>query len=121
MMVALGGALGSVARYGISVAFLRGSGSAVPYATAVANVLGCAIAGLLAGLVAGNRVTLTPEHRALIVAGVLGGFTTFSGFGLDCLTLVNEGRTAAALVNVVLQTVGGLGVLAFGFWVARTL
>jgi CrcB protein len=120
-MVALGGALGSIARYGVAAALLRGPGTAVPYATGIVNVLGCAIAGVLAGLLSSARITLTIEHRALIIAGVLGGFTTFSGFGLDLLTLVNEGRGPAAFVDLVVQVVGGLGLLALCYGVARGL
>ena len=121
LMVAVGGAVGSVARYGVSAALLRGTGSAVPYGTAVVNVVGCAIAGGLAGLLANARITLTPEQRAFIIAGILGGFTTFSGFGLDLLTLVNEGRGAQALVNLLLQVLGGLGLLALCYAFARQI
>ena len=120
LMVAAGGAAGSVVRYGVAAAMTRWNGSAVPYATAIVNVAGCAVAGLLLGLVAGNRLTLSPEHRALIFSGILGGLTTFSGVGIDTLSLVQQGRHAAAIVNVVLQVVLGLAALGASYTVLRT-
>ena len=120
LMVAAGGAAGSVARYGVAAAMTRWNGNAVPYATAIVNVAGCAVAGLLLGLVAGNRITLSAEHRALIFSGILGGLTTFSGVGIDTLSLVQHGRGTAAIVNVALQVVLGLAALGTCYTLART-
>jgi CrcB protein len=119
LMVAIGGAAGSVARYGVAYGFSRWLGNPIPYATAIVNILGCGIAGLLAGFIAANRIVLTPEHRALLIAGILGGFTTFSGFGLDCLALISDGRSTAALLNVLVQTAAGLVVLSLCYAFAR--
>jgi CrcB protein len=118
-MVAAGGAAGSVLRYGVATVMTRWTGSAVPYATAIVNVAGCACAGLLLGAIAGQRLALSPEQRALIFSGVLGGLTTFSGVGIDTLALVQEGRAATAVANVVLQVVLGLTVLGVCFTLTR--
>jgi CrcB protein len=88
-------------------------------ATALVNVVGCAVAGILLGLTASQRLLLTAEQRALLVSGVLGGLTTFSGFGIDTLVLVQEGRGATAVINIVAQVIVGLAVLALAFAVAR--
>ena len=119
LMVAVGGAMGSVARYGVAMTIARWFGSPVPMATALVNVAGCAVAGLLMGLVAGGRLALTLDQRALIFTGILGGLTTFSGFGMDTLLLVQQGRTAVALTNIVIQVAAGIGILAVCFHIAR--
>ena len=119
LMVAVGGAIGSVARYGVAAAIARWFGNPVPMATAIVNIAGCAVAGLLMGLAASGRVALTVEQRALIFTGILGGLTTFSGFGIDTLLLVQQGRTAVALTNILAQLVAGVGILAVCFHMAR--
>ena len=119
LMVAVGGALGSLARYGVSVAMARAVGNSAPYATALVNVAGCAAAGVLLGAMASGRLPLTHEQRALVFSGVLGGFTTFSGVGIDTIALVQEGRTLTAVTNVCLQIAIGLGALAVAYTVTR--
>ena len=120
LAVAAGGAAGSMVRYGVAVGLTRWSGHAVPYATALVNVAGCAIAGLLLGLVAGNRLVLSAEHRALIFSGILGGLTTFSGVGIDTLVLFQQGRSAAAIVNIAMQVLLGLAALGACYALVRT-
>jgi CrcB protein len=118
-MVAVGGAIGSVARYGVAATIARWFGNPVPLATALVNIVGCAIAGLLMGLAASGRLTLTVDQRALLFSGILGGLTTFSGFGIDTLALVQEGRTVVALTNILVQLAAGLGILVVCFNMAR--
>jgi len=119
VMVAVGGAAGSVARYGVAFSISRWFGNPVPMATALVNVAGCAIAGILLGLTASQRIVLTAEQRALLISGVLGGLTTFSGFGIDTLVLVQDGRTTTAVINICAQVIAGLAVLALCYAVAR--
>ena len=88
LVVGLGGALGSMARHGMSVAVTRLVGNAVPYATALVNIIGCFVIGLLAGLLSVQAIRLSETTRVLMFVGVLGGFTTFSRLGLDTLVLV---------------------------------
>ena len=119
LMVAVGGALGSVARYSVTQALMRAAGNPVPYATAIVNIAGCAAAGALLGAIAGGRLPLTLDQRSLVFAGLLGGFTTFSGVGIDTLTLVQEGRRLAAVANVTVQVAVGLAALAVAYAIAR--
>jgi CrcB protein len=119
LMVALGGALGSVARYGVAYSTSRWVGNPVPYATALVNLAGCAVAGMLLGLTAGSRLTLTFEQRAFLFSGILGGLTTFSGFGMDTLVLLQEGRGATAALNVAGQVTLGIGLLLVCYTLAR--
>jgi CrcB protein len=113
--VALGGALGSVARHTVNVAVARLGGQPSPLSTALVNILGCAAIGVLAGLIATSTVRMTPAIRAFVFVGILGGFTTFSSFGLDTLTLVHEGRQGPAFLNVLAQVVLGLGAVFLGY------
>ena len=110
-MVAVGGGLGSAARHAVNLLALRRfEHSAVPWATGIVNLLGSALIGLLAGLIAGGHLRMSPSARTFVFVGLLGGFTTFSSFGLDTLTLVREGRMGLALGNVLAQV--GIGLLA---------
>ena len=116
--IALGGALGSVARHAVNLAVARLHGSPHPFGTAIVNLVGCAVIGLLAGLIAGGQLRLSPAARAGVFVGILGGFTTFSSFGLDTLALVHEGRQDAALWNILLQVGVGLPAVFAGYALA---
>jgi fluoride exporter len=109
--VALGGALGSMARHGVNqLVHARWPLTTFPLATLAVNVLGCLVIGLLAGLIVTHRITMSMYWREFIFVGILGGFTTFSTFGLDTVTLLRTAPTAAAVWNVVAHL--GLGLLA---------
>ena len=123
LLVASGGALGSVVRYAVSGAAQRllvpgaGTFASFPAGTLVVNISGSLLIGLLAGL-AESRALPGAEARLLLVTGILGGYTTFSAFSLETLLLLRAGQATTALTSVALQV--GLGVLAAfaGFTVA---
>ena len=104
--VALGGALGSLARYAVAFITLRTLPHlVVPFATFFVNVAGCFTIGLLAARLAHDPSTDSPELRAFVFVGILGGFTTFSTFALDTLTLLQTGLRGLAIANAVGQLV----------------
>ena len=107
-----------MARHGVNVITSRIAGQPVPAATALVNIVGCAVIGLLAGSIASGRLEMSPGWRIFVFVGLLGGFTTFSSFGLDTLTLAHEGRRAAAAANVGIQVVAGLGAVFAGYALA---
>jgi fluoride exporter len=110
LLVALGGCLGSVARYVAGGWILHLTAQQrFPYATFAVNVVGCLIAGLLAGLADGLDL-LGREARLFLFTGVLGGFTTFSAFGLETAYLLRRGELAVAAAYVIGSV--GLGVVA---------
>ena len=121
LWVGAGGAVGSSARYGVNVIIERVFGTPIPLATAVVNIVGCAIIGLLAGLVATGQLALSTQMRAFLFAGIMGGFTTFSSFGLDTLTLVHGDRVGLALGNVAAQLGIGLAAVFVGYAAAVTM
>ena len=119
LAIGLGGAIGAMARHALGQYVMRRLGSTgFPYGIVLVNLAGCLAIGLFAGAVAGGRLSAGPALRSFVVIGLLGGFTTFSSFGLDTLTLLQEGRASAAAANVAVQV--GLGVLAVwaGFAIA---
>ncbi|AWK90011.1 fluoride efflux transporter CrcB [Azospirillum thermophilum] len=113
--VAAGGAAGSVARYLLMTAVGQWLGTQFPYGTLAVNALGCFAMGVLAELAA-LVWSPSPELRALLMVGVLGGFTTFSSFTLDVGALVGRNELAAAagyvLASLVLTVVGFFAGLA---------
>jgi len=113
LWVALGGALGSAARYACSTGAARWLGAGFPYGTLFVNVAGSFAIGLLAALVAADgRPLLGSDARAFVLVGVLGGFTTFSSFSLETLELARSGAVGAAAANVALSIALCLG----GVW-----
>ena len=110
LMVALGGAAGSVARYALA-AFADGR-LGVPWGTWVVNVLGCLVIGLVAG---SDR----PWVKPLIMVGVLGGFTTFSSFSLQTVTLLQNGEPLKAIAYVLASVVVCLLAVWLGLVLAR--
>lgn len=115
--VAVGGAIGSVARHAVNdLMHGRWMATRFPIATVVVNLSGCFVIGLLAGLLASERITLRPHGREFVFVGLLGGFTTFSTFGLDTLLLSRAHAPGQAALNVALQVVGGLIAVSIGYW-----
>ena len=106
---ALGGTLSTLARHAVNIAVAR-SMTPAPYATAIVNILGSAIIGALAGSISSGRLLMPAPLRTFVFVGLLGGFTTFSSFMLDTLSLAEGGSTSAAFANVAGQTVLGLAV-----------
>ncbi|MGH8177961.1 MAG: fluoride efflux transporter CrcB [Steroidobacter sp.] len=118
LIVALGGALGSVARFKLSGLVLHHTIAwRFPAGTFAVNVLGCLIAGVLAGLVTKHDM-FAADTRLLLFTGVLGGFTTFSAFGVETMYLLKRGELLVAASNVVLSVAAGLIALWIGFALA---
>jgi CrcB protein len=116
MAVAVGGALGSMARHGVNhLVHVRWLATKFPAGTVVVNLLGCLVIGVLAGLLASNRIAMRPNWREFVFVGVLGGFTTFSTFGLDTFLLARTHSAGQAALNVALQVVGGLVAVWLGY------
>ena len=101
LLVALGGAIGSVARAWVGVTAVRLVGASFPWGTMVINVGGSLVIGLVAATaLSPTRTLFTQEVRVFLMVGFCGGFTTFSSFSLQTFELLREGRPAAALANV---------------------
>jgi CrcB protein len=108
-LIFLGSGLGGILRYAIQGFVQRQADSSFPAGTLAVNVIGCAFIGFLAALFTGPLL-IREEYRVGLTIGILGGFTTFSTFGLETFTLANAGQFWFAVLNVVLSC--GLGILA---------
>ncbi len=114
--VAVGGAIGSVARHAVNhVVHSYWLTTRFPIGTAMINVTGCFVIGLLTGLIASNRLVLRFHWREFVFVGVLGGYTTFSTFGLDTHTLFQTHSSHAAAAYVAASTIGSLTAVWLGY------
>ena len=114
-----GGGVGAALRYALGGAVQGRAGGAFPWGTLVVNWVGCLVIGVLWGLVEARGLHPGSNLRVFVFAGVLGGFTTFSSFGLETMTLVGTGNANAALAYVAASVVGGLALVAGGLALAR--
>jgi CrcB protein len=119
-MVALGGALGSLARYLVAGAVQPAWWPGFPFGIFVVNITGGLAMGLVTALAA-LKLNLAPEMRAFLTTGVLGGYTTFSTFSLDSAMLMQRGAYAQAGAYVIGSVVLSILALFAGLWLVRAL
>jgi len=120
MAIAIGGALGSVLRFGLS-SFTHGwLGRGFPYGTLAVNVLGSLAMGVLFILLV-ERVAESSVLRAGLLIGLLGGFTTFSSFSIETMNLIEQGALARAATNVLASVTLCLGATWVGMVLGRQL
>jgi fluoride exporter len=120
ILIGLAGFAGTVLRYGLSGWTARRFGETFPLGTLVVNMIGCFLAGLLFYLMF-DRYLVNQTIRTVIIIGLLGGFTTFSSFGLQTFTLLRDGEMGLALLNIAASNLGGLLMVWFGYSLARIL
>jgi fluoride exporter len=120
LWVALGGAIGSVLRWATVALTLERFGPGFPWGTLTVNLLGSFAIGVVAGL-ASSSAGISPMMRLFIATGILGGFTTFSAFTLDTLTVGRNSGTQLALLYVASSVCLGLAAAAGGLALVRAL
>ena len=120
LLVAVGGALGSIARYLTGLATLRWFGPNFPWGTLAVNILGGLAIGIFAELIA-RRFDGSQELRLFIVTGILGGFTTFSAFTLEVTAMAERGEYATALTYILASVVISVGAVFSGLALVRAL
>jgi CrcB protein len=104
LLVAIGSALGGMARYGCSLAATAWLGAGLPWGTVMINILGSLVIGGFAALTAeGGRWPTGPGPRLFVMTGICGGYTTFSSFSLQTVELARRGESLAAAANVGLS------------------
>ncbi len=120
VLVAAGGAIGSVFRYLVGVWSVRLAGVNFPWGTLTVNVVGSFLIGLLVELVA-RRLNASMEMRLFLVTGVLGGFTTFSSFSLDAVSLFERGALGLSAVYVLASLSVSIAAVFAGLALGRNL
>ena len=104
LYIALGGAIGSVARYAVSGSVARATHEVFPWGTLTANISGCFVIGLFAVLTGPfGLIPASPDVRQFVMVGICGGYTTFSSFSLQTLVLARDGDMTRAAANVVVS------------------
>lgn len=121
LLVGIGGFIGSVARYLSAVIVYKFCDPVnFPFATLFVNFVGCFIIGMAGDLLSPSRPP-HPDLRIFLIVGILGGFTTYSAFGYETLTLIRETRIMAALFNIIVHIILGLIAVWLGTLAARSL
>ena len=117
-LVMAGGAVGSGARYLTGRATLAAFGPAFPWGTLMVNLIGGFLMGALVGTLA--RIAVPGENwRLLLAVGVLGGFTTFSAFSLDTVTMIERGNLGMAAIYIMVSVIGSCAALFAGLTLTR--
>lgn len=119
LAVFVGGGLGSLARYLTGLVFLQRFGPGFPYGTLAINLAGCFLIGIVAELAQTRAFGIGSNARLFLVVGVLGGFTTFSTFAYDAVTLAGEALSIPAIVYVLASVAGGIIAAFAGIVVVR--
>ena len=117
-IVALGGALGAVARYGVNVGTVHFIGHGFPWATLVVNIVGSFLMGLMIAKFA-QMNAVSQELRMFCMTGFLGAFTTFSTFSLDFVTMWERGEMVQALGYMLVSVVVSILALFLALWIMR--
>ena len=118
LFIGIAGLAGTLLRYWLSGFVARRYGETFPAGTMVVNVLGCLIAGAVFYLTE-ERFLVNPTLRTVILIGLLGGFTTFSSYGLQTFTLLRDGEFALATINIVVSNVLGLFMVWVGYGLVK--
>lgn len=114
LLIGGGGGAGAICRYALAGLVHRVFETSFPLGTLIVNALGCLAIGVLAAVFAGPHL-VREETRLLLMVGVLGGFTTFSTFGLETFEAINEGDFWRAGLNVALSVIVCLAAVWFGY------
>ena len=116
LLVGAGSFLGGIARYLISLA-MKGLGSSFPWATMTANIAGCLLIGILWAVL--NRCNASNQLNLLLAVGFCGGFTTFSTFSKESLSLLQAGNYSAFILYALGSVVLGIAAVALGYALAK--
>lgn len=120
ILIGLAGFIGTLGRYWLSGLVARRYGETFPMGTLVVNLVGCFLVGLLFYLLQ-ERFLVNQTVRTVILIGFLGGFTTFSSFGLQTFTLLQDGEFGLAVLNILGANLIGLVLVWAGYTLARIL
>jgi CrcB protein len=119
LFVLLGGSLGALSRYGVSLLAVKLFGVKFPWGTLIVNLSGCFLIGLAFAWGERGFGIMNPSVRLFFMTGYLGALTTFSTFGLEIVTALQEGRYLVAVANILANNVVGIALVFSGMVVGR--
>ena len=114
ILIAVAGLIGTLLRYWLSGYVAKQHGETFPWGTMAVNLIGCLVTGAVF-FVTEERLLLSPTVRTVILIGLLGGFTTFSAYGLQTFTLLRDGAYLLAVANVVVSNTLGVFMVWLGY------
>lgn len=114
LLIGAGGFFGAISRYGVGQIFPT---SKFHYGTIAVNLIGCLLIGIAFGFI--GRDAIGRPAQLLLITGFLGGFTTFSTFGLDTLKMIHDGAITTALIYVAISAILGVAMVALGYELAK--
>jgi len=120
LLVAVGGAIGSVLRYYVGVWSVRLAGAGFPWGTLTVNLVGSFLIGIVVELIV-RKFDGSPALRLFLMTGIIGGFTTFSTFALDTVVLMEKGQLGTAIVYVLVSVIVSLCAVFAGLSLIRSL
>lgn len=120
ILIGLAGLIGTLLRYWLSGLVARNYGETFPWGTLIVNVVGCLVSGAVFNLTE-ERFLVDPMVRTVILIGLLGGFTTFSSYGLQTFTLLRDGEFALAALNITVSNLVGLLMVWAGYGLVKAL
>lgn len=120
LLIGVAGLIGTLGRYWLSDIVARRYGETFPLGTLIVNLIGCFLAGLLFYLLQ-ERFPVNQTLRAVLMVGFLGGFTTFSSYGLQTFMLLRDGELALALLNLIASNTVGLLMVWAGYSIAKAV
>jgi CrcB protein len=120
LSIGFAGFVGTLLRYWLSGVVARRYGETFPFGTLIVNLIGCFVIGFLFYLLY-ERALAGPTSRTTVFIGLLGGFTTFSSYGLQTFTLLRDGELFLALMNVAVSNLVGLALVWLGYSLARVV
>ncbi len=118
LLVALGGALGSLLRFGVITLTYKYMDIHFPWATIFANLAGCFAIGMIWAIL--DTFDEPKNLKLFLITGLLGGFTTFSSFALENLNLFRAGRVDLAAANILISNVAGILLVFAAYWLTRS-
>jgi len=118
LLIALGGGLGALCRYGLALLAAEHLGARFAWGTLLANLIGCFLIGVAFGLVE-RGIYLTPSARLFFMTGFLGALTTFSTYALETVNATRTGYSLTALANVLVNNIVGIVLVFLGIWLVQ--
>lgn len=119
LLVMLGGSIGALSRYGVSLLAVKLFGARFPWGTLIVNLVGCFFIGLAFALAERGSGIMNPSARLFFVTGYLGALTTFSTYALETTNAIGAQNSMTAILNFAANNLLGVALVLLGMWIVR--